>query len=135
MAGPYVTSEGGSLSAPPSDTRQATLAQTESFGFGNSYGTAYGYNLGHGFKTEIEGTATGAASDRLGGLAAGGSLTGTRVTLKGMYEFSEGAWHMKPYIGAGFGVVDMNQHVLGISGNQWVSAYQLRGGVTLGFTQ
>jgi opacity protein-like surface antigen len=133
-AGPYVTS-GGSVVAAAPDARQPTLAQTESFGFGTSYGTAYGYDFGHGFKTELESTASSAASDRLGGLAAGGNFTATHLTLKGMYEFSNGTWRLSPYVGAGFGAADMNRHVLGASGNQWVSAYQLRGGVTLGFTQ
>jgi opacity protein-like surface antigen len=42
---------------------------------------------------------------------------------------------MKPYVGAGFGMIDVNQHVLGASGNNWSTAYQVRGGVSLGLTQ
>ncbi len=64
----------------------------------------------------------------MGGLAADGNLTGARVTLKGMYEFSDGEWHMKPYVGAGFGMIDVNEHILGIADNDWSGAYQLRGG-------
>jgi opacity protein-like surface antigen len=133
-AGPYVTSQTNSL-PPTINTQQSAIAQAESYGFGKSYGTAYGYDIGHGFKTEIEGLTTNAASDRLGGLAASGNVTDTRLTLKGMYEFSGGAWRMKPYIGAGVGFIDVNQHVLGAAANRLVSAYQLRGGVQLGFTQ
>ena len=32
-------------------------------------------------------------------------------------------------------MIGLNQRILGISGSDWVSAYQLRGGVTLGFNQ
>jgi opacity protein-like surface antigen len=134
-AGTYVTSE--TSSSPPAalNVQPSPLNQTESFGFGNSRATTYGYDFGHGFKTELEGVTSSAASDRLGGLAAGGNVTGTRVTLKGMYEFSDGAWRMRPYVGAGIGAVDVNQHVLGAAANRLLSAYQLRGGVQLGFTQ
>ena len=134
-AGSYVNPDIGLLLPPTFDAEKSTLMQTETLGFGKSYGNAYGYDFGDGLKTEVETRTYDAASSRLGGLAAGSNLTSTHVTLKGMYEFSEGAWRMTPYIGAGFGVIDVNQHVLGLAGNQWVSAYQLRGGVTLGFTQ
>jgi opacity protein-like surface antigen len=104
-------------------------------GTGNSYATAYGFDLGNGFKTELEGLTSSATATRFGGLAASGTLTGARVTLKGMYEFRDGEWRVKPFLGAGFGMIDVNEHVLGLAQNDWAGAYQLRGGVTLGFTQ
>jgi opacity protein-like surface antigen len=134
-AGSYVATETSSSPRAAFNTQPSALTQTESFGFGNSRATTYGYDLGHGFKTELEGVTSNAASDRLGGLAAGGNVTSTHVTLNGMYEFSDGAWRMRPYVGAGIGAVDVNQHVLGAAANRLVSAYQLRGGVQLGFTQ
>jgi opacity protein-like surface antigen len=115
-------------------TAQST-ASAQQFGTGDSHGTAYGLDLGKGFRTEIEGLSSSGTSARLGGVAAAGSLTTARVTLKGMYEFRDGEWRLKPYVGAGFGVVDVNEHVLGAARNDWNGAYQLRGGVTLGFTQ
>jgi opacity protein-like surface antigen len=132
--GTYATSDSDS---PPAPTllQPFGITPTESFGFGNSHGSAFGYDFGHGFKTELESFSTVAASDRLGGIAANGFLTSTRITLKGMYEFSDGAWHMKPYIGAGFRMIDMNAHIAGLGSNDWAMAYQLRGGVTLGFSQ
>jgi opacity protein-like surface antigen len=102
---------------------------------GSSYSASYDFDLGNGFKTEIEGLSAGATATRLGGLAASGNLTGTRVTLKGMYEFRDGEWRVKSFLGAGFGMIDVNEHVLGLAQNDWAGAYQLRGGVTLGFNQ
>lgn len=128
------TADEGSLPAPTL-LQQSLPTQTTSFAFGNSHGSALGYDFGHGFKTELESLSTNATSDRFAGLAAGGNLTTARVTLKGMYEFRDGAWHVRPFIGAGVGLVDMNAHIAGLGRNDWAAAYQLRGGVTLGFSQ
>ena len=133
--GPYAMTENGWFLTPTVSAAQFSISQTENLGTARSYGTAYGFDFGNGFKTEIEGLSSDAASERLGGLAASGSLTSTRVTLEGMYEFSDGSWRVKPYVGAGFGMIDVNQHVLGITENDRAAAYQLHGGVTLGFTQ
>jgi opacity protein-like surface antigen len=101
-----------------------------------SYGTAVGYDLGNGFKTEIQGLTARTANDHLANLPIGGSdIAATSVRLKGMYELSDGAWHMSPYVGAGFGMVNANAGVLGATSNAWVSAYQVQGGINLGFTQ
>lgn len=127
--------EGGIFLPAALNIVQFPNSPMENFGNGKSYGTAYGFDLGNGFKTEIEGLSSNATSTRLGGLAASGNLASARVTLKGMYEFRDGEWHMKPYVGAGFGMIDVNEHILGVAENDWVGAYQLRGGVTLGFTQ
>jgi len=117
-----------------------TLAQPDSPQIASlearSSATAYGYDLGNGFKTEIQGLTARAASEYLSNLPSGGSgIAATSIMLKGMYEFSDGAWRMSPYVGAGFGVVDVNARVLGATNNAWVSAYQVQGGINLGFTQ
>lgn len=130
----YVTNDVGTF-LHTRNAAQSTIFQTESLGVGRSYGSTYGYDFANGFKTEIEGLLTDAASERLGGLAASATLTTTRVTLKSMYEFIDGAWHMKPYVGVGYGVMDLNAHVLGVAGDHWATAYQLRSGIALGFTQ
>ena len=114
---------------------QASASLSTTFGSGNSYRRAYGFDFGNGFKTEIEGLSSSAATTRFAGLSASGNVAGARLTLKGMYEFHDGEWRVNPFFGAGFGLIDVNEHVLGIARNDWASAYQLRGGVTLGFTQ
>jgi opacity protein-like surface antigen len=133
-SGTYVTAEGGVV-RPSTLDAQSAISQTESLGIGKSYGAAYGYDFGNGFRTEIESLTSNAASDRLSGLPVSGNLSTTRVMLNGLYEFSDGAWRTKPYLGAGVGVVELNARMLGISNNDWIAAYQLRGGVALGFTQ
>jgi opacity protein-like surface antigen len=32
-------------------------------------------------------------------------------------------------------MIDVNEHILGVTRDVWATAYQLRGGVALGFTQ
>jgi opacity protein-like surface antigen len=94
-----------------------------------------GYDLGGGFKTQIEGITALARKQPFGNLPAGGDIAGSSIMLNGLYELSDGAWHLKPYVGAGLGLVDANARILGATQNDWVSAYQLHGGVSLGFTQ
>jgi len=131
----YVNAD-NSVLLPPA----VTLAQPDSPQIASlesrAFGTTYGYDLGNGFKTEIQGLTARAANDYLTNLPVGGSgIAATSVMLKGMYEFSDGGWRMSPYVGAGFGVVDVNARVLGAINSDWVSAYQVQGGINLGFTQ
>jgi opacity protein-like surface antigen len=134
-SGTYVTNEIGSFLPSTLNAAQSSISQSESRFTGKPYRSAYGYDFGNGFKTEIEDLSSNAASERLGGLAASGNLTTTRVTLKGMYELSDGVWRVKPYVGAGLGMIDVNEQILGVTRDDWAAAYQLRGGVSLGFTQ
>jgi len=136
--GTYFTIEGG-FSLPTSINLNFTSpgepVATEIPAPGRSYGAAYGYNFGGGFRTEVESYSSYAASERHVDPGAGASLSSTTVMLNGLYEFTDGVWHMKPYVGAGFGMIDVNQTILGANGNDWATAYQVRGGVTLGLSQ
>jgi len=131
----YVNADNPVLLPPAVTLAQPNSSQIASLE-SRSFGTAYGYDLGNGFKTEIQGLTARAANEHLTNLpAGGGDIAATSIMLKGMYEFSGGAWHMSPYVGAGFGVVDANARILGATNNDWVSAYQVQGGINLGFTQ
>lgn len=136
-AGTYFTIEGG-FTLPTTVSLNLNAARepvaTPVPAPGRSYGGAYGYNFGNGFRTEVESFASFAASDHINS-GAGPSLSTTTVMLNGLYELTDGVWHMKPYVGAGFGMIDVNQQILGVSGNDWATAYQVRGGVTLGLSQ
>ena len=135
-SGSYVNADNALLPPPAVALVQPDIIQTASLEPRNSFGTVYGHDLGNGFKTEIQGVTARAADEHLANLPVGGSgIVATSVMLNGMYEFSDGAWRMSPYVGAGFGVVDSNARVLGATSNDWVSAYQLQGGINLGFTQ
>ena len=134
-SGSYVYADNAVLLPPAVTLAQPDSSQIVSLE-SRSFGTAYGYDLGNGFKTEIQGVTARAANGHLTNLPTGGSdIAATSVMLKGMYEFSGGAWHMSPYVGAGFGVVNANAGVLGATRNEWIGSYQVGGGLNLGFTQ
>jgi opacity protein-like surface antigen len=115
---------------------QLDLTQTASLESRSTVGTVYGYDLGNGFKTEIQGLTARTSTEHLTNLPSGhNGIAASSFMLKGMYEFSGGAWHMSPYVGAGFGVVNANAGVLGTTRNEWIGSYQVGGGLNLGFTQ
>jgi len=137
-AGTYFTIEGGFTLPTTINLHLSGMPQpapVQSFAPVRSYGAAYGYNFGNGFRTELESFTSHAASQRHDESGAGASLSTTAVMLNGLYELTNGVWHMKPYLGAGFGMIDVNQSILGASGSGWTTAYQVRGGVTLGLSQ
>jgi opacity protein-like surface antigen len=101
-----------------------------------AFGATYGYDLGSGFKTELQGLTARAVSEHSSNLPMGsGDISGTSIMLKGVYQFSDGAWHVSPYIGAGLGMMDANARILGATSDDWISSYQVQGGINLGFTQ
>ena len=133
--GTYVNAETPMLLPPVVNLAQPNVAQVASLDPQSAFGAAFGYNLGNGFKTEIQGVTARASSEHLANLPTAGGIMATSVMLNGMYEFRGDDWHISPYVGAGFGVVDANSRVLGATSNDWVAAYQVRGGISFGFTQ
>jgi opacity protein-like surface antigen len=85
-----------------------------------------------GFKTEIEELHTDATPSR--NLLSTAGLSTNRLMLNGTYEFSDGSWRLTPYVGAAVEMVDGSEWLLNSSPYR-VTAYELRGGVTLGLTQ
>jgi opacity protein-like surface antigen len=87
-----------------------------------------------GFRTEVE--AIEETLDIPGiGLTPAGNLKATRLMLSGLYELRGGGWRMSPYIGAGFGVMDVNSRLLGHEESSLMSDIQFKGGVNFNFTQ
>ena len=134
-SGSYVHAETSVPLPPIVSLAKPEFPQLASLESRNLAGTVHGYNLGNGFKTEIEEVATGAPSEHFANLPAGGGIVATSVMLDGMYEFSDGAWHMIPYVGAGFGMVEANTRAPLANNGAWVGAYQVRGGISFGFTE
>jgi opacity protein-like surface antigen len=131
----YVNHDAG-VPPPAVALAQLDLTQTASLESRNAFGTVYGYDLGNGFKTEIQGLTARSTSEHFANLPSGNrGIAASSFMLKGMYEFSNGAWQMSPYVGAGFGVVNANAGVLGATRNEWIGSYQVGGGLNLGFTQ
>jgi opacity protein-like surface antigen len=87
-----------------------------------------------GFRTEFE--AIEANLDIPGaGLTPVGNLKATRLMLSGLYEFSSGGWRLKPYVGAGVGVIDISARLLGHEETSIISDFQFKGGVKYDITQ
>jgi len=87
-----------------------------------------------GFRTEFE--AIEATLDIPGaGMTPVGNLKATRLMLSGLYEFSSGAWRLKPYVGAGVGVIDMSSRLLGHEESSITPDFQFKGGVNFNITQ
>jgi opacity protein-like surface antigen len=96
-------------------------------------GGGVGYNLGNGFRAEIAALTSRPAVDRAYTPALG-SISSTTLLLRGLFALNEGE-PFSPYIGGGLQVIDTNQRLLGFQSNDWIAAYQLRGGVKLSLSQ
>jgi len=88
------------------------------------------------FSTQLEGSAiSNSDTHQIGNLPTSGNTAATSVMLNGLYEINNGSWHLKPFLGGGFGYVDGNSRVLGQTQTDWQKAYQLHGGVQIGFSE
>ncbi len=102
---------------------------------GSETRTTAGYGFSNGFRAEIERFISRASLDPAAGvLTTPGFATGTTL-LSGLFEFRDDGWRTKPYIGAGFGLADVRQNAISTAGSAWATAYQVKGGLTLGFSQ
>jgi opacity protein-like surface antigen len=131
----FLDSQESAFPPPVVDPAQGDIEQTTHASGSYAYGTPLGFDFGNSFKSEIEGASARAAENRFGTLPTSGSIRVTSLMLNGLHVFTDGAWRVKPYIGAGLGIVDANAPILGAASNDWMTAYQLHGGVSLGFTQ
>jgi opacity protein-like surface antigen len=87
-----------------------------------------------GFRTEFE--AVEASLDIPGPVPTPvGYLKASRLMLSGLYEFNSGAWRLKPYVGAGFGVIDVSARLLGHEETSIIPDFQVKGGVKYNITQ
>jgi hypothetical protein len=86
-----------------------------------------------GFRTELEAFEESLDLSGVGVTPVG--LRASRLMLSGLYEFSSGAWRMKPYVGAGFGVMDVNARLLSHEETMILGDIQFKGGVNFNFTQ
>jgi len=87
-----------------------------------------------GFRTEIE-TVEAGFSIPGEGMTPAGTIKAKRLMLSGLYELSGSAWRLKPYVGAGIGVIDSTSQLLGQQENAIVPDVQFKGGVKYNITQ
>ena len=55
--------------------------------------------------------------------------------VSGLYELDGGAWRLKPFVGAGFGVMDVSTILLGREQISLATDVQFKGGVNFNITQ
>jgi opacity protein-like surface antigen len=128
-------SQGDSILLPPvASISQPTLSRSEA---SETRSSAINLSIGDHFSTQLEGAAISVpgVTHPLSNLPNPGEVSATSLMLNGLYEFSNGTWHLKPFVGGGFGYVDANARVLGATTNDWQRAYQLHGGVEVGLAQ
>ena len=87
-----------------------------------------------GFRTEVEAVEESVAIPGVG-MTPASDLKATRVVLSGLYELDGGAWRLKPYVGAGIGVIDVSNRLLGLEQNTLATDVQFKGGVNFNITQ
>ncbi len=87
-----------------------------------------------GFRTEVEAINESVAIPGQG-MTPVGSLSATRVMVSGLYELDGGAWRLKPFVGAGFGVMDVSTILLGHEQQSFATDMQFKGGVNFNITQ
>lgn len=127
--------QGDSVLLPPvASISQPTLSRSDGSVTGSS---AINLSIGNHFSTQLEGAAISVPgiAHPLTNLPNPGQVSATSVMLNGLYEFSNGTWHLKPFVGGGFGFVDANARALGVTTNDWQKAYQVHGGVQVGLAQ
>ena len=87
-----------------------------------------------GFRTEIEAIDEAVAIPGTG-MTPVGSLRAQRVMLSGLYELDGGAWRLKPFVGAGIGIIDVSTRLLGQEQTEFATDVQFKGGLNFDITQ
>jgi len=87
-----------------------------------------------GFRTEIEAIDEAVAIPGQG-MTPVGSLRAQRVVLSGLYELNGGAWRLKPFVGAGIGLIDISTILLGHEQIEFATDLQFKSGVNFNITQ
>lgn len=120
------------LLPPVGAVSQPALSRTDT---SNTAGGAVDFKLGR-FSTVLRGAAISTPDQhQIGNLPTSGNTAATSVMLDGLYEVTNGSWHLKPFVGGGFGFIDANSRVLGQTQSDWQKAYQVHGGVQIGFSE
>jgi opacity protein-like surface antigen len=87
-----------------------------------------------GFRAEVEAINESVAIPGQG-MTPVGNLSATRVMVSGLYELDGGAWRLKPFVGAGIGVMDVSSRLLGHVQTSLATDVQFKGGVNFNITQ
>jgi opacity protein-like surface antigen len=121
------TSRNSFYFSPDLNLARLGLIQREGTTANEAIGGGVGYLFGNGFSAEIVSLTSQPAADRAFDPSRG-SVSSTTLMLRGLYAFN-GSSPFSPYIGGSFGIIDVNQRLLGFQSNDWTAAYQVRSGL------
>jgi opacity protein-like surface antigen len=127
--GYYISGEGG-VSLLPDLTVKDTLAGklSDSFGTGYAAGGAFGYDMGNGFRVELNSLYQHSDVGRLGGVVTKGHLSSTSLMANATYDLLPNAL-LTPYVGAGLGFQNVGGMIGTLKGRDWEPAYQAEAGL------
>ncbi len=125
---PSVEPESSGFSFIPTSNLQPDIFST-----GRAFGGVSRYQFRNGLTTEFENLNS--YTNRAGLSDGAGGVHSSSMMFRGLYEYDQEAWRMKPFIGTGVGMVDVNANLLGVHDSDWVAAYQVKGGVKMAFSQ
>jgi opacity protein-like surface antigen len=100
---------------------------------GESPSGPHAFDFGNGFKFDIERLTYDVSIS--GKNESPSELRTTTFTFHGFYEFDNRGRQLKPYIGLGFGMVDLSARSSGIAEEAVLPIHQLTGGVNYSITQ
>ena len=106
------------------------VAQKSALGASSSYS----YPIGSSFGAELETLSSLTHGLRAADLISGQYATSSQLVLNGFYEINRGQ-RMKTYFGAGFGMMDANEKLLGNRDADWVTSYQVHSGISVGLSK
>ncbi len=95
---------------------------------GYAYGGAFGYDMGNGWRFEIDSVHQMSLLNTIEGTAAAGHLHSTSLMANATYDLPS-YFSLTPYVGAGLGAQNIGGSVDGYTGNVWRPAYQVEAGL------
>ncbi|MBU6297231.1 MAG: porin family protein [Alphaproteobacteria bacterium] len=125
----YVSGALGASLLPALNMTGATSTAHSSFNAGYAYGGAVGYDMGNGWRYELDSVHQLSGLDRIGGTLASGHLQSTSLMANATYDLPVD-WIVTPYVGAGVGFANVGGAIDGLSGGDvWEPAYQVEAGL------
>jgi opacity protein-like surface antigen len=127
--GYYITGDVGASFLPDLHFDDATAGlKHEQYDADVAAGGALGYDMGNGFRLELDSLSQ---NDPLKGFSTGaatGHLSSTSLMLNGTYDLVQ-SWPITPYVGAGLGFENVGGEVNGMTGRAFKPAYQAEAGL------
>jgi opacity protein-like surface antigen len=128
IQGYYFSGLGGVSLMPTLGLKDTSGTASSSFDPGYVYGGAVGYDVGNGWRFELDSVYQLSSIDQFNGASASGHLRSTSLMANTTYDLTQNT-QFTPYVGAGLGLQDVGGTIDGYSGDKWRPAYQLEAGL------